>query len=51
MEYIYLGDRNTDEALKKKPCSAVLCAEMGNALEVKTVLCWCGLKMEERWWL
>ena len=23
MEYIYLGDRYTDEALRKKPCSAV----------------------------
>jgi hypothetical protein len=23
MEYVYLGDRNTDAALKKQPCKAV----------------------------
>lgn len=23
MEYIYLGDRNTDERLRRQPCSAV----------------------------
>jgi len=23
MEYTYLGDRHTDDALKKKPCAAV----------------------------
>ncbi len=23
MEYIYIGDRHTDQALKKQPCSAV----------------------------
>lgn len=27
MEYIYLGDRNTDPLLKKMPCTAVLRAD------------------------
>jgi hypothetical protein len=46
MEYIYLGDKNIDQGLRKQPCSAVRIN--GNASAVKTVRCWLFLKTEKK---